>query len=89
MIIAEKLKFEALAVELANELFTSAGHKPIEEVRHAADADVIPRIVWRVCKGCESIGIRNPDQQEAYASAAVKAFDKRLARLMATTVGHG
>lgn len=83
MDIGLSARFGNTASNWADNLMEELGDKHEQSIRDFAEKELLPRIVWEVCRACANEGIRNPDRQEAYASRAVKAFDRRLNELLA------
>jgi hypothetical protein len=80
-------RFGSTASNWADNLMEEVGDRPAEDVRAFAEKELLPRIVWEVCKACANEGISNPDKQEAYAKRAVAQFDRRLNHLLAKRQG--
>lgn len=87
VIIPLKARFDNVAANWADAIAAEMTAIPAEAIREAVDKDTLPRIVWEVCQACAREGISKPELQEKYAASAVKAFDKRLAKLIAQRDG--
>ena len=87
MLIHLKARFDAVASNWADAIAAEMTAIPAEAIREAVDKDTVPRIVWEVCQACAREGVSKPEQQEKYAASAVKAFDKRLDKLIAQRNG--
>lgn len=87
MLIHLKSRFDSVATNWADAIAAEMTGIPAEAVREAVEKDTLPRIVYEVCQACAREGVSKPDQQEKYAASAVKAFDKRLDKLLAQRDG--
>lgn len=82
MLIHLKTRFDSVATNWAESIAAEMGSIPAEAIREAVEKDTLPRMVYEVCQACAREGVSKPDQQEKYAASAVKAFDKRLDKLL-------
>jgi hypothetical protein len=80
-------RFGSTASNWADNLMEEIGDKHEQSIRDFAEKQLLPRIIWEVCRACENEGIRSPEKQEAYAKRAVAQFDRRLNHLLAKRQG--
>lgn len=76
-------RFSLTASNWADNLMEELGDREEPSIREFAEKQLLPRIVWEVCRACANEGIRLPEKQEAYAKRAVQSFDRRLNQLLA------